>query len=170
MDKKNDKPKSKLSIDLFANLQRHPSVKGLFDEDGKMKTPSDSKDEYLLLAVNNKNEQSNIIPEDNNNKNIKDDNNKEKKRTSIPVKINRVEEKLVDNKETFFVEMNDEQRKEILKKNNDKRNSNSKLGKPLSYEFNQSQKEFDKDVTDAMSKGTEYKEIEGKFANQLKKK
>ena len=66
--------------------------------------------------------------------------------------------------------MNDEQRKEILKKNNDKRNSNSKLGKPLSYEFNQSQKEFDKDVTDAMSKGKEYKEIEGKFANQLKKK
>ena len=35
--------------------------------------------------------------------------------------------------------------------------------KPLSYEFNDTQKKFDKDVTDAMSKGKEYTEIEGKF-------
>ena len=87
----------------------------------------------------------------------------------IRIKINRVEEKIVNNKETFFIEMNNENRNEILKKNGDS-NTSSKSGKPLSYAFNDSQKKFDKDVTDAMSKGKEYKEIEGKFVNQLKKK
>ena len=42
--------------------------------------------------------------------------------------------------------------------------------KPLSYEFNDTQKKFDKDITDAISKGNEYTEIEVKFINQLKKK
>ena len=171
MSKKNENSKNKLCLNLFeANLQRHPSVKGLFDEDGNMKAPTDSKDEFFILNIDNKsdekesNDTSNINPDEENEE--KDKDNKDRK-LSIPVKINRVEEKLVNNKETFFIEMNDENRNEILKKNVD---NNQKPGKPLSYAFNDSQKEFDKDVTDAMSKGKEYSEIEGKFVNQLKKK
>ena len=50
MIKKNDSSKNRLGLNLFeANLKRHPSVKGLFDEDGNMKCPKDSKDELLLL-------------------------------------------------------------------------------------------------------------------------
>ena len=170
MSKKNENSKNKLCLNLFeANLQRHPSVKGLFDEDGNMKAPTDSKDEFFILNIDNKsdekesNDTSNINPDEENEE--KDKDNRDKK-LSIPVKINRVEEKVVNNKETFFIEMNDENRNEILKKNGD----NSKQGKPLSYAFNDSQIKFDKDVTDAISKGKEYSEIEGKFVNQLKKK
>ena len=42
--------------------------------------------------------------------------------------------------------------------------------KPLNYGFNDSQKAFDKNITEAMSKGEEYNKIENKFVNQLKKK
>ena len=46
--------KNKLSLNLFeANLKRHPSVKGLFDEKGDLKNPTDSKSEFLLLNINN---------------------------------------------------------------------------------------------------------------------
>ena len=48
----------------------------------------------------------------------------------------------------------------------DKENSSE----PLNYEFNDKQKKFDKDITDAMSKGEEYTKIEEKFSDQLKKK
>ena len=78
-----------------------------------------------------------------------------------------MKEKIVDNKDTFFVEMNDENRKEILKNNIDKKKS--KFSQPLSYELNDSQKQLDKDVTNAMSEGKEYSEIEIKFVNHLKK-
>ena len=168
MNKKKENSKNKLCLNLFeANLQRHPSVKGLFDEDGNMKAPTDSKDEFFILNIDNKsdekesNDTSNINPDEENEEKDKD------KKLTIPVKINRVEEKIVNNKETFFIEMNDENRYEIFKKLGN--NYNSKMGKPLSYKFNDSQIKFDKDVTDAISKGKEYSEIEGKFVNQLKK-
>ena len=48
--------------------------------------------------------------------------------------------------------------------------SPSKSSKPLDYRFTDSQNKFDKDVTEAISKGKDYNEIEGKFVNQLKKK
>ena len=168
MNKKKENSKNKLCLNLFeANLQRHPSVKGLFDEDGNMKAPTDSKDEFFILNIDNKsdekesNDTSNINPDEENEEKDKD------KKLTIPVKINRVEEKIVNNKETFFIEMNDENRYEIFKKLGN--NYNSKMGKPFSYAFNDSQKKFDKDITDAISKGKEYSEIEGKFVNQLKK-
>ena len=158
--------KNKLSLNLFeANLKRHPSVKGLFDENGDLKNPSDSKNEFLFLNINN---QSN----EKESSDVTDANEVDEKKkgySSMPVKIDRVKEKLVDNKETFYIEMNDENKKEILiNKNFDKKKS--KFSKPLSYEFDDSQKEFDKDVTDAMSKGKDYGEIEIKFMGQLKKK
>ena len=178
MLKKKEISKNRLAVNLYeANLKRHPSVKGLFDEDGNMKSPTDSKDEFLLLNILNRNEKetdniNNNNGEDENEENNKDKHkeNEEKKRT-MSVKINRVEEKMVNNKDTFYVEMNDEEKNEILKKKKENIKPMSKFStKPLSYEFNDTQKKFDKDVTDAMSKGKEYTEIEGKFINQLKKK
>ena len=168
MSKENENSKNKLCLNLLeANLQRHPSIKGLFDEDGNMKVPTNSKDEFFILSIGNKGDEKES--NDTRNTNPEEENKDKDKKLSIPVKINRVEEKIVNNKETFFIEMNNENRNEILKKNGDS-NTSSKSGKPLSYAFNDSQKKFDKDVTDAMSKGKEYKEIEGKFVNQLKKK
>ena len=156
--------KNKLSLNLFeANLKRHPSVKGLFDEKGDLKNPTDSKNEFLLLNINNE-----IDDKDNDINDINNGDVKKKRNASLPIKIDRVKEKMVDNKETFYVEMNDENRKEILKKNIEKKKS--KFSQPLSYEFNDSQKKLDKDVTNAMSEGKEYSEIEIKFVNHLKKK
>ena len=188
MNKKNDSTKNRLGINLFeANLKRHPSVKGLFDEDGNMKSPKDSKDELLLLNIDNKSEKESNDTSNNENdekdkiKEIekeyeKENENKEKKEKirTMSVQINRVEEKLVDNKDTFFVEMNyDEekkQRKEIIKKKIGSHKNLNNNSKPLSYGFSDNQKKFDKDITEAMSKGKEFNEIEGKFAGQLKKK
>ena len=155
--------KNKLSLNLFeANLKRHPSVKGLFDENGDLKNPSDSRNEFLLLnIINQSDEQDNDVTDNKGDV-------KKRRNASMPIKIDRVKEKMVDNKETFFVEMNDENKKEILSKNKEKKKS--KFSQPLSYEFNDSQKKFDKDVTNAMSEGKDYSEIEIKFVNHLKKK
>ena len=172
MSQQNQNSKNRLGLNLFeANLKRHPSVKGLFDEDGNMKTPSDSKDEYLLLSIYNKNETNDTLHYkgvDNNEEEDKDKENNNKKET-MPVQINRVEEKLVNNKETFYVEMNEEDKKEIIRAKEEKKNQMSQFSQPLSYEFNDTQKKFDEDVTDAISKGKEYTEIEDKFKDQLKK-
>ena len=172
MNLKNDNSKNRLGLNLFeANLKRHPSVKGLFDEEGNIKTPIDSKDEFLLLNINNNNDNVGLkyIGNDDNKNDSKDQENCNKKET-MPVKINRVEEKQVNNKETFFVEMSEEEKREIIKAKAEKKKTMSKFAsQPLSYEFNDSQKKFDKDITDAMSKGKEYNEIEDKFKNQLKK-
>ena len=47
--------KSRLGLNLFeTNLKRHPSVKGLFDEHGNKKSASNSKNEVLLLNIDNK--------------------------------------------------------------------------------------------------------------------
>ena len=179
MLKKKEISKNRLAVNLYeANLKRHPSVKGLFDEDGNMKSPTDSKDEFLLLNIPNRNEkETDYINNNNNKEDENEENNKDKqqenneKKRIMSVKINRVEEKLVNNKDTFYVEMNDEEKNEILKKKKENMKPKSKLSTmPLSYEFNDTQKKFDKDITDAMSKGKEYTEIEGKFINQLKKK
>ena len=156
--------KNKLSLNLFeANLKRHPSVKGLFDEKGDLKNPTDSRNEFLLLNIN-----SQIDEKDNKETDVNKGEVKKKRNASLPIKIDRVKEKLVDNKETFYIEMNDENKKEILKNNIDKKKS--KFSQPLSYELNDSQKKLDKDVTNAMSEGKDYSEIEIKFVNHLKKK
>jgi len=193
MSKKNDGSKNRLGLNLFeANLKRHPSVKGLFDEEGNMKSPTDSKDEFLLLNIDGKssNDTSNnnskdendekvkeIEKEYENNKDKEDEKDKEEKKQSrtMSVQINRVEEKIVDNKETFFVEMNEQERKERKENMKKKIGSNKYLplnfsSKPLHYGFNDSQKAFDKNISEAMSKGEEYNKIEDKFVNQLKKK
>lgn len=169
MSTKSDSKRNKLSLNLFeSNLKRHPSVKCLFDEEGKKKNPSNSNDEYLLLNIDNKssNDTSNNYGEEEIEEKEISFKKKERK-LSIPVQINRVEEKIVDNKETFYVEMDEKNKNEILCKN--KLKNNDKVGMPLSYGFNESQRKFDKDVTEAISKGKTYSEIEKKFSNHLKK-
>ena len=189
MSQNKDNSKNRLGLNLFeANLKRHPSVKGLFDEDGNMKVPKNSKNEFLLLNIDNKSENESNDTSNNNEENEekdkikeiqnhfvnekdKGDNNNQNVCT-MSVKINRVEEKLVDSKETFYVEMNDEDRKNIIKKNDGNKINISKFAnsKPLNYGFNDIQKEFDKNITNSISQGKEYSEIEEKFINQLKKK
>jgi hypothetical protein len=173
MSQKTQNSKNRLGLNLFeANLKRHPSVKGLFDENGNMKIPTNSNNEYLVFNVSNKdgtNDTIHYIGVDKNEEENSDEENNNKKEV-MPVQINRVEEKVVNNKDTFFVEMNDEDKKEIIRIKEEKtKQMSKKTSKPLSYEFNDTQKEFDKDVTDAMSKGKEYEVIEEKFINQLKK-
>ena len=156
---------NKLGSNLFeASLERHPSIKGLYDENGKLKSPTDSNDEFFILNLNK--EYENEMNYKNNKKEDVKQLNDEKSKMSV--KINRVKEKTVDYKDTFYVEMNDEDKKNILNKNDGK--DPKAKGEPISYAFNESQKKFDKEITDSMSKGEEYSKIEGKFMNQLKKK
>ena len=55
MSQKTQNSKNRLGLNLFeANLKRHPSVKGLFDENGNMKIPTNSNNEYLVFNVSNK--------------------------------------------------------------------------------------------------------------------
>ena len=184
--------KGRLGLNLFeANLKRHPSVKGLFDEDGnKKKSPMNSKNELLILNVDNKSEKESDDTSNNHDEEIdkekeieKEDEkveieeketgtkNKKEKIKAIPVKINRVEEKMVDNTNSFFTELNDDEIKQI-KRNREKfkTSKNNKLIVPLSYEFNNSQKELDRKITNAMSQGQKYEDIEDKLKTQLKKK
>ena len=197
MNKKNEKSNNKLGLNLFeANLQRHPSVKCLFDEDGKRKTSQKSNNELLLLNIDNKNEkefndinnghgeeesyekkkikelEKDIEKMENEKRRKQNKPNKEKKeKRTMSVQINRVEEKMVDNKDTFFVEMNEEEKKEIIRKKIESQKKSSKfLIKPLKYGFNEVQNEFDKSITEAIIKGKDYNEIEKKFSDQLKKK
>ena len=198
MNKKNESSKNKLSLNLFeANLKRHPSVKCLFDEDGKKKTSQKSNNELLLLNIDHKTEKDSnekntgngeeeesyekrkikelekeIEKIENEKRRKQNKPNKEKKeKRTMSVQINRVEEKMVDNKDTFFVEMNEEERREILRKKFDFQKKSSKfLIKPLKYGFNEEQEKFDKSITEAISKGKDYNEIEQKFSDQLKKK
>ena len=174
MKNRNEKSNNKLGFNLFdaeADFQRHPSIKNLYDEKGNLMTPSQCNNEYFFLNIKKKHEKSSKDTNISNKK--KEGNEKEKEsdkknnqNSKMSVQINRVKEKAVDYKDTFYVEMNDEEKKNIVKQKKDKENSSE----PLNYEFNDKQKKFDKDITDAMSKGEEYTKIEEKFSDQLKKK
>ena len=179
--------KGHLGLNLFeVNLKRHPSVKGLFDEKGNKKSPVDSKNEVLLLNVDNKSEKESNDTSKNHEEEIEDkikdmdlDNEDEKEENKdnvshkeylkqISVTINRVEEKLVDNSSSFFTELNDEEKKQIIRNREKyKTTTQNKLGVPLSYEFDEKQKEIDKNITEAMSKGKNLDEIEDKLKNKI---
>ena len=164
--------KGKLGLNLFEkNLKRHPSVKGLFDEQGNKKSPSNSKNEFLILNTTNKNNDSNnnqlyelkkklkdLEQEDEKENNI--DSKEIFKSDPISVKINRVEEKEVDNANSYFTELNEDEKKQIIK-NNEKYNTkkNYNLSVPLSYEFSNEQKELDKFITESISIGKNFNEI-----------
>ena len=175
--------KGRLGLNLFeANLKRHPSVKGLFDEKGKKKTASNSKNEVLILNAdsttnNSSNNQSNELEQK--LKDLESEEEKEKnvdtkgilKSNPISVKINRVMEKEVDNTETFFTELNEEEKKQI-KKNYEKYKpkNNNNLSVPLSYEFSNEQKKIDQHITESISKGKNFDEINDELKYQGKNK
>ena len=173
----------KLGLNLFQmNLKRHPSVKGLFDDKGNKKSASNSKNEFLILNTAYKNNDSNNIQSNELNEKLKDFEKEEEKENNIDsteafksnpisVKINRVEEKEVDNSNSYFTELNDEEMKEI-KKNNKKynNNKNNNLSVPLSYEFSKEQKKIDKFITTSMSKGKNFNEINKDLNYQKKDK
>ena len=118
MNNKNEKSNNKLGFKLFeaeADLQRHPSVKGLYDEEGNLMIPSKSNDEFFILDIKKRIEKNSNT---NNSNNKNEDNGKEKEndtKNRMSVKINRVKEKAVDYKDTFYVEMNDEEKKKYFK-------------------------------------------------------
>lgn len=199
-------PKKNLSLQKpEGNLQKHPSAKGLCNENGEILTPSDTiKSEILTFTVksNSKNDNynggdKNTIPESVNseNENNKGENKKEKKKqNSIFIQINTCEHKEINDKESFFIEtpniknnnnlindnynIKDNSIRTInnssfgdFKKNNNllNINNNLKLPKPLFYGFDTKENNFDKEISNDISEGKMYKDIENKFLNKLKK-
>jgi len=174
--------KNRLGLNLFeANLKRHPSVKGLFDEKGNKKSPVDSKNEVLILNVDNKSEKDSNDTSKNqeeeldekfkdidlDNEDEKEESKSHKEINKISVTINRVQEKLVDNSDTYFTELNDEEKKQIIINRDKFKSAKNNLSVPLSYEFDDTQKEIDKNITEAMSKGKNFEQIEDKLKNKL---
>ena len=174
--------KNRLGLNLFeANLKRHPSVKGLFDEKGNKKSPVDSKNEVLILNADNKSEKDSNDTSKNqeeeldekfkdidlDNEDEKEESKSHKEINKISVKINRVQEKLVDNSDTYFTELNDEEKKQIIINRDKFKSAKNNLSVPLSYEFDDTQKEIDKNITEAMSKGKNFEQIEDKLKNKL---
>ena len=173
MSQNTNNSKNRLGLNLFeANLKRHPSVKGLFDENGNMKIPTNSNDEYLLFNISNKdgtNDTLHYIGVAKNEEEHSDKENNDKKEV-IPVQINRVEEKPVDNTTSFFTELDDKEKQQIIKNRDKYKTSKTNLSVPLSYEFNEEQKELDKHITEQMSKGKNFEEIESNLKYQTKNK
>ena len=172
--------KGRLGLNLFEkNLKRHPSVKGLFDENGNKKSPSNSKNEFLILNADNKSDdstknQSNDLDEK--LKEFEKDEEKENedakemlKSNPISVQINRVEEKEVDNSNSYFTELDNEEKKQIINNNKKYKTNKNKLSVPLSYEFNDEQKKIDQQIIEAMSKGKNLDQIEEKLKLKDKK-
>ena len=177
--------KGRLGLNLFeTNLKRHPSVKGLFDEKGNKKTPSNSKNELLTLSADNKSEKNSddtdkSQEEKQEEKTMdieqgyekgKNENNNNGFIKTFTVAINRVEEKPVDNTTSFFTELDDEEKQQIIKNRDKYKTSKTNLSVPLSYEFNEEQKELDKHITEQMSKGKNFEEIESNLKYQTKNK
>ena len=172
--------KGRLGLNLFEkNLKRHPSVKGLFDENGNKKSPSNSKNEFLILNADNKSDdstknQSNDLDEK--LKEFEKDEEKENedakemlKSNPISVQINRVEEKEVDNSNTYFTKLDNEEKKQIINNNKKYKTNKNNLSVPLSYEFNDEQKKIDQQIIEAMSKGKNLDQIEEKLKLKDKK-
>ena len=172
--------KGRLGLNLFEkNLKRHPSVKGLFDENGNKKSPSNSKNEFLILNADNKSDdstknQSNDLDEK--LKEFEKDEEKENedakemlKSNPISVQINRVEEKEVDNSNSYFTELDNEEKKQIINNNKKYKTNKNNLSVPLSYEFNDEQKKIDQQIIEAMSKGKNLDQIEEKLKLKNKK-
>ena len=172
--------KGRLGLNLFEkNLKRHPSVKGLFDENGNKKSPSNSKNEFLILNADNKSDdstknQSNDLDEK--LKEFEKDEEKENedakemlKSNPISLQINRVEEKEVDNSNSYFTELDNEEKKQIINNNKKYKTNKNNLSVPLSYEFNDEQKKIDQQIIEAMSKGKNLDQIEEKLKLKDKK-
>lgn len=154
-----------------------------------------SNDNQNQINANNKN--INSIIDKNKSEDNKDVTQK-KIKNSFFIQINTCEHKKIDDKESFYIKVppnnnnncfftsnnsNKDNKNNVLK--NNKCNNNNFLGinknlnlnsnpnqnnKALFYGFDSEQKKFDKEITNDMSEGKDYKVIENKFLNVLKKK
>ena len=146
----NKKSKKLCLLKPVIDLKKHPSVKSLFKiNDAKEQDFKEQKKNFIF----NNNDEVNLIE-------IK------KNKTNIGINIISCDHKIIDDKETFFIEQNIENN---LK--NDKESSNIKIKiTPLKYEFNENEKKLDALITKQMAKGEEYKIIEKNFIRLLKVK
>ena len=154
--------KGRLGLNLFEkNLKRHPSVKGLFDENGNKKSPSNSKNEFLILNADNKSDdstknQSNDLDEK--LKEFEKDEEKENEDAKEMLKSNPIS-----------VQLDNEEKKQIINNNKKYKTNKNNLSVPLSYEFNDEQKKIDQQIIEAMSKGKNLDQIEEKLKLKDKK-
>ena len=80
------------------------------------------------------------------------------------INIITCDHKLIDDKDTFFVQANENSNKKRIENKN-----NLKIKKSIFYEFNDEQKKLDKKITNLMEDGKDYKIIEKQFQGLLKK-
>ena len=134
------------------NLEKHPSMKTFFNQ-------IKEKKEFEKNNNNNINIMEIVEDEDeeiNNNNDIKKNNN-------IKINIIECEYKLKDDKETFFVEANNN--KSVIYNIYKKKINN----KALNYELTKNQKKLDEKITKEINEGKEYNIIEKNFVGLLKK-
>ena len=134
------------------NLEKHPSMKTFFNQ-------IKEKKEFEKNNNNNINIMEIVEDEDeeiNNNNDIKKNNN-------IKINIIECEYKLKDDKETFFVEANNN--KSVIYNIYKKKINN----KALNYELTKNQKKLDEKITKEINEGKEYNIIKKNFVDLLKK-
>ena len=124
---------------------KHPSIKNLLNQ---INNPEP------IPFINNINV-NNINQIHYDNKNLQ---------TNMGINIITCEHKLIDDKDTFFVQAKENSNKKRIENKN-----NLKIKKSIFYEFNDEQKKLDKKITNLMEDGKDYKIIEKQFQGLLKK-
>ena len=136
-----------------SSVERHPSIKNLVNQ---MNNPEPIKPNNFLSINNiNNNFGENLV---NNNFNNKND-------TKIGINIITCDHKISNEKDTFFVEANEKKQSQLL----ETRKNQLSIKKPIFYELNEEQKQFDKKITNMMEEGKDYQTIEDQFKGMLKK-
>ena len=133
-------------------------MKSLFDDNGVKIIPSsdpenNSKNYSYDIEIQNDDEKKRICYHEN-----------------IMIKIDKCDHKIVDTKETFYIEAENNVNVNINTDSYDTINKNEKIIKPLFYELNNCQKLIDEEITKEMAEGKDYKVIEQKFLSLLKRK
>ena len=124
---------------------KHPSIKNLLNQ---INNPEP------IPFINNINV-NNINQIHYDNKNLQN---------NVGINIITCDHKLIDDKDTFFVQANENSSKKRIENKN-----NLKIKKSIFYEFNDEQKKLDKKITNLMEDGKDYKIIEKQFQGLLKK-
>lgn len=138
----NKKSKNRLFLTKDSSVERHPSVKNLLNQiNNPEPLPTNN---IISISTNNENSQENNI--------------------NIGINIIPCEHKIKDEKETFFIESNENNNNIINNSIN-----NIKIVKPSFYTLNEEQKKLDKKITNLMEEGKDYSTIEKQFKDVLKK-
>lgn len=137
------------------SVKRHPSIKTLLNQINDPEPPKFNSNFINITTCNNNLIENNCVKE-----------NKEKVTTPSNIGINIItcEHKIINDEDTFFLET-----KPIENSNLDNKKNKIMISKPLFYELNEEQKQFDKRITNLMVEGKDYKTIEKQFQGILKK-